>query len=348
MFIIEDNRLVRYECSSDAQLIIPEGITSIGTGAFANTTSLTGIHFPYTLKTICDGAFEGCSSLEAVSFQDGLKRLGNGCFKGCAGLLSLHLPDTVVSIHPRAFQGCERLAEIRLSSGLRRNIEGHTFGGCVSLKSIVIPAGIEQIKAGAFSGCTALEQVAFENPYVQIEANAFAGCGSLCAGSLALIKANTLDKSAIDIKSQAPGAIGRLSNYTQRSFVFDGVQCGSLEGILQSLKCPDPIKQAEICALSGGAAKHAGSLYDWKAEQLLYWQGRAIPRGGEEYQRLLDRLYLAVYEQDEGFRRDISEIRGKNIDHRMGLSDPAKTVLTRQEFIQRLKGLSEGTLRQDG
>jgi len=345
MFLIEDNRLVRYEHSSDTKIIIPEGVTTIGTGAFANNTSLTEVHFPSTLKTICDGAFEGCSSLEEVSFQDGLKRLGNGCFKGCAGLLSLHLPDSVASIHPRAFQGCESLAEIRLSKGLRRNIEGQTFGGCVSLKSIVIPAGIEQIKGSAFSGCTALEKVTFENPYVQIEPGAFTGCGSLCAESLALIEANTIDKNAIDIKSQAPGAIGRLSNYTARRFVFDGISCGSLEGVLQSLKCPDPQKQVEICALAGGEAKHAGSLYDWKAEQTLYWQGQTFPRQSDEYQRLLDRLYLAVYEQDEGFRRDISEIKGKNVDHRMGLSDPEKTVLTRQEFVQRLKGLSEGTLK---
>ena len=347
MFLIEDNRLVRYEHSSDTKIIIPEGVTTIGTRAFENHPTLADILFPSTIKTVGDGAFEGCAALESVSFREGVKRLGNGCFRNCAGLRSVYLPDTVASIHPRAFQGCESLAEIRLSKGLRRNIEGQTFGGCVSLKSIVIPAGIEQIKGGAFSGCTALEKVTFENPYVQIEPGAFTGCGSLCAESLALIEANTIDKSAIDIKSQAPGAIGRLSNYTARRFVFDGISCGSLEGVLQSLKCPDPQRQAEICALAGGEAKHAGSLYDWKAEQTLYWQGRAFPRQSDEYQRLLDRLYLAVYEQDEDFRRDISGIKGKNVDHRMGLSDPEKTVLTRQEFVRRLKGLSEETLRRD-
>lgn len=340
MFIIEDNRLVRYEHSSDTKIIIPEGVSTIGTSAFENNRSLTHVLFPSTIKTIGDGAFDGCTALESVSFQEGLKRLGNGCFRNCAGLRSIYLPDTVASIHPRAFQGCERLAEIRLSKGLRRNIEGQTFGGCISLKSIVIPAGIEQIKGGAFSGCTALERVTLENPYVQIEANAFAGCGSLCAESIALIAANTIDKSAIDIKSQAPGAIGRLSNYTARPFVFDGISCGSLEGVLQSFKCPDPQKQMEICALAGGRAKHAGSQYEWKERQLLYWQGRAFPRQSDEYQQLLDRLYLAVYEQDEGFRKDLSEIRGKQIDHRMGLSNPAETILTRREFVLRLQRLS--------
>ncbi len=343
MLIIEEGRLISWE-NPAGEIVIPDTVTTIGARAFENSRNITHAAFPPSVKTICDSAFEGCTALQSISFQEGLKRLGNGCFRGCTGLLSIHLPDTVASIHPRAFQGCAKLSDIGLSKGLRRNIEGQTFGGCTSLKSIVIPAGIEQIKAGAFSGCAALESVTFENPYVQIEPGAFAGCGSLCPETASFIEENTIDKTAIDIKSQAPGAIGRLSNYTPRSFVFDGIECGSLEGILQSLKCPDPIKQAEICALWGGAAKHAGTLYDWKAAQTLYWQGQALPRCGEEYQRLLDRLYLAVYEQDEGFRRDIAQIKGKNIDHRMGLSDPAKTVLTRQEFVRRLKGLSEGTL----
>jgi len=342
MLIIEEGRLISWE-NPAGEILIPDTVTTIGARALESCRNITRAILPPSVKTICDSAFEGCTALQSISFQEGLKRLGNGCFRNCSGLLSINLPDTVASIHPRAFQGCAGLSDVRLSKGLRRNIEGQTFGGCVSLKSIVIPPGIEQMKAGAFSGCTALERVVFENPYVQIEPGAFAGCCSLCAESLALIEANTIDKTAVDIRSQASGPIGRLSNYTPRSFVFDGVECGSLEGILQSFKCPDPIKQAEICALSGGAAKHAGALYDWKEKQLLYWQGQAFPRGGEEYQRLLDRLYLAVYEQDEGFRRDIAQIKGKNIDHRMGLSDPAKTVLTRQEFVRRLKGLSEGT-----
>ena len=38
-------------------------------------------------------------------------------------------------------------------------------------------------------------------------------------------------------------------------------------------------------------------------------------------------------------------IRSKKIDHRMGQSNPAETVLTRHEFVLRLQKLSEDALQ---
>ena len=346
MFWIEDGRLAACSETPAGKVVIPDGVVTIGCRAFENQTLVTEAVFPPGVKTVGDSAFEGCSALERLSFCDGLKRLGNACFRGCSSLRAVFLPDTAASIHPRAFQGCTSLREVRLSDGLRRNLEGHTFADCVSLESIVIPRGIQQIKAGAFSGCTALRTVIFENADIQIEDGAFIGCPQLSGETAAFVQQHIVDKSVTNIKSRASGAAGRLSNFTERHFVFDGVACGSLEGVLQSFKCPDPQKQAEICALSGGWAKHAGSQYDWKQDQLLYWKGQAFPRRSPEYQQLLDRLYQAVYEQDEAFRSDLAEISGKKLDHRMGLSNPAETVLTRHEFVFRLQQLAEGGLRQ--
>lgn len=347
MFLIDDGRLIACRENPAGPLIIPDIVTTIGSHAFENNASLIEAVFPATVKTIGDSAFEGCCSLVSLLFHDGLKRLGNSCFRNCSSLRAVYLPDTVASIHPGAFQGCTQLSDVLLSKGLRRNIESQTFEGCVLLEDICIPQGIHQIKSGAFSGCTALRHVFFENPDVQIEKGAFLNCLSLDAETVAFIEEHTIDKSAIDIRSRASGAVGRLSNYTERHFIFDGIQCGSIEGVLQSFKCPAPDKQAEICALSGGWAKHAGSQYEWKTNQLLYWKGQAFQRRSIEYQQLLDRLYLAVYEQDENFRSDLSAIRGKKIDHRMGLSNPCETVLTRHEFVFRLQRLSEGKLQQD-
>lgn len=347
MYIIENGRLISCERNIDERLVVPDSITAIGAHSFKNSEILTSVAFPASVKTIGDAAFEGCLRLCEVSFSSGLKRLGNGCFRNCSSLRAFFLPDTVASIHPGAFQGCACLSDVRLSKGLRRNIESQTFGGCVSLEDICIPQGIQQIKSGAFSGCTALRHVLFENPDVQIEKGAFLNCSSLDAETAAFIEEHTIDDRAIDIRSHASGAVGRLSNYAERHFIFDGIQCGSIEGVLQSFKCPDPDKQAEICALSGGLAKHAGSQYEWKTNQLLYWKGQGFQRRSIEYQQLLDRLYIAVYEQDESFRSDLSAIRGKKIDHRMGLSNPSETVLTRHEFVFRLQRLSEGKLQQE-
>ena len=346
MFLIEDSRLIACKDLKTEQVNIPATVSTIGAKAFANHDRLTMLVFPASVKTIGDASFEDCTALTDITFQDGLKRFGRGCFRNCINLKKVCFPDTVASIHSNAFQGCIRLSIVRLSKGLRRNLESQTFGGCASLEEISIPQGIQQIKTGAFSGCTALRHVFFENSDVQIEKDAFLNCLALDTETITFIEEHTIDRNAIDIRSHAPDVAGRLSNYTERHFIFDGIQCGSIEGVLQSFKCPDSGKQEEICALSGGWAKRAGSQYEWKEKQMLYWKGQAFPRRSQEYQYLLDRLYLSVYEQDESFRNDLLALRGKRIDHRMGLSNPSETVLSRHEFIFRLQRLIEGTLQQ--
>ena len=314
-------------------------MTTIGKGAFRSDTNLCCVSFPTSLKTIGDFAFEGCRSLTSVRLQFGIKRLGNGCFKDCSLIRRIELPESVESIHSNAFDNCSRLEEITLPGSLKRNIESRTFAGCHSLKMIVIPEGIQQIKRGAFQGCTKLENAVFQNSEVLIDRTAFSGCDGLDEETRAFIQIHEFNDNAVDINSRAPGPAGRLSNYTERHFVFDGVECHSIEGVLQSLKCPDTEAQRAICLLTGGWAKKAGGQYDWRMDQTLYWKGTPYPRRSEEYGLLLDRLYDAVFEQDASFRADLALLQGKRIDHRMGLTNPAETVLTRMEFVRELQRL---------
>lgn len=122
--------------------------------------------------------------------------------------------------------------------------------------------------------------------------------------------------------------------------MFDGVECSSLEGVLQSFKCPDINTQRKMCSLIGRTAKHTGEKYNnWMEKQTLFWNGAEYSRKSAEYQYLLDRLYDAVYEQDEGFRTDLKNIGDKPFDHRKGNCNKEKTVLTRSEFIGELRRL---------
>lgn len=148
-------------------------------------------------------------------------------------------------------------------------------------------------------------------------------------------------KLKLDIKSKKPGLAGRLSNFTMRQFVFDGVPCHSIEGVLQSFKFPTVEEQRIVCYLYKGQAKSAGDLRDWRADQLLYWQGATYHRDSEEYQALLRRLYRAVYDQDEQFRKDIRRSRKYRLEHSIGKDDPQDTVLTREEFLRLLGELAQ-------
>lgn len=99
-----------------------------------------------------------------------------------------------------------------------------------------------------------------------------------------------------------------------------------------------------VCLLTGGWAKRAGGQYEWRSNQILYWQGKPYPRRSDEYGKLLDRLYDKVFEQDAAFRADLASLQGQKIDHRMGLTNPTETVLTRMEFVKELQRLIEKTL----
>ena len=50
----------------------------------------------------------------------------------------------------------------------------------------------------------------------------------------------------MDIGKGSGGVAGRLSNFTPRRFIFDGVECNSIEGVLQSFKFKNPDMQKEI------------------------------------------------------------------------------------------------------
>jgi hypothetical protein len=135
-------------------------------------------------------------------------------------------------------------------------------------------------------------------------------------------------KRACDIHSKKRGIAGRLSNFTRRSFLFDGVPCRSIEGVLQSFKFSSEEERRIVCGLWGIQAKLAGEGRNWREEQVLFWNGERYPRESEEYRALLSRLYGAVYEQDADFRRDLRRARGRRLAHSIGKSDPRETVLT--------------------
>ena len=138
-----------------------------------------------------------------------------------------------------------------------------------------------------------------------------------------------------------------LSNFAPHPFEFDGIQCNSMEGFLQSLKFSDPEIQKEVCKLVGKAAKFKGKDKKWWRDQTLYWQGVEYKRDSEEYQILLNRAYNALY-QNEGFRRALEASKPAILTHSIGKNDESRTVLTQSEFCGRLMKLRMGKKLEEG
>jgi len=147
----------------------------------------------------------------------------------------------------------------------------------------------------------------------------------------------------MDIGSRNSYPAGKLSNFTGFSFIFDGVKCASMEGLLQSFKYENISSQKITAGLVGFAAKKKGSGRNkqWKSKQCLWWNGETFPRKSKEYQKLLDRAYNALY-SNENFRKALTAAGDKTIfTHSIGRSNRKETVLTESEFCKRLQYLKD-------
>lgn len=115
---------------------------------------LTGVILPEGLTSVGSNAFEGCSRLTSVSLPSTLKKIGNSTFKGCSSLATLHVPDNVNSIGGSAFSGCSALTSIRLPSNLSR-LQTDTFKNCRSLATVTVPENLGKTMPidDTFSGC---------------------------------------------------------------------------------------------------------------------------------------------------------------------------------------------------
>lgn len=147
----------------------------------------------------------------------------------------------------------------------------------------------------------------------------------------------------MDVGSNNSYPAGKLSNFTSFKFIFDGIECASMEGLLQSLKFENVESQAITCTLSGFAAKKKGRGRNkfWMSRQTLWWKGEAFKRKSKEYQVLLDRIYNALY-ANESFRKALADSGSKTIfTHSIGKPNKKETVLTESEFCKRLQYLKD-------
>lgn len=143
----------------------------------------------------------------------------------------------------------------------------------------------------------------------------------------------------LDIGAKHGYPSSALSNFASHKFTFDGVECASMEGFLQSLKFNKPHIQVEVCKLSGVGAKHRGRDRNsaWKNAQCLWWKGVEFPRDSEEYQDLLDQAYLSLAKQNGEFRKALMSTGDQKLTHTIGRNNEMETILTQKEFCTRLE-----------
>ena len=147
----------------------------------------------------------------------------------------------------------------------------------------------------------------------------------------------------MDVGSNNGYPAGKLSNFTGFQFVFDGVHCNSMEGLLQAFKYENTDSQKATALLVGFAAKKKGRGRNsyWQEKQTLWFNGKSYLRKSKDYQFLLNRAYNALYTQNESFRKCLEDAGNAIFTHSIGKNNVKETVLTEREFCSRLQHLKD-------
>ena len=88
------------------QVIIDDGVTTIGEWAFRGCSSLTSVTIPNSVTTIGEEAFRDCSSLTSITIPNSVTTIGESAFSDCSSLTSIRIPNSVTTIGVSAFAGC--------------------------------------------------------------------------------------------------------------------------------------------------------------------------------------------------------------------------------------------------
>jgi len=132
-----------------------------------------------------------------------------------------------------------------------------------------------------------------------------------------------------------------LSNLFPYEFKFKGKKLSSIEAFFQGIKFKD-IKMQNLVlkysALNSNYVKVC-SGYDWKETGIVYWQGKEIDRYSQEYDDLIDELYISAIQNP--LYRNILKTIDKEVIHTMGEKEKQDTVFTRYEFEKQLNCLKD-------
>ena len=174
----EPSRASPFNYSAFTEVVIGNGVTSIGDYAFSGCSSLTSVTIPNSVTSIGSSAFSGCSSLTSVTIGNSVTSIGEGVFHSCTSLTSIIIPDSVTSIGEDAFYQCTSLTSAIIGNCVT-SIGQAAFFCCTSLTSVTIGNSVTLIHGCAFIGCTSLTSITIPDSVTSIGYCAFDGCSSL-------------------------------------------------------------------------------------------------------------------------------------------------------------------------
>lgn len=292
-FEIENGVLLKYH-GPGGHVVIPEGVTSIGSYAFRNCTELTGVTIPEGVRTIETAAFRcctyltdvtipesvisigseafaNCDRLTGVSLPRGIRKIPSGLFAFCESLTSVTIPESVEGIGWWAFRCCSRLTGIVIPDSVV-GIGNGSFEGCCQLTNVVIPEGVIGIGYAAFNDCESLTSIRIPDSVQDIGDEAFDHCTGLADLTIPAHLAADLNRF---LGKQIPPAFAlHVADITDVSAKFRpnaaaGFAVGQRDGTDESGKQYLKYIRSHAAKLAQIACVHPALLYRMIREKLI-------------------------------------------------------------------------------
>lgn len=194
-------------------IVINEGVTSIGAGAFWGCSALTSVSIPGSVQrigfaafaddaalgsvtipngVIGEAAFIRCSGMRTVTIGPGVTASGISAFENCTGLTGVYISD--VAAWCRIYFGGNKASPLEYAHNLYLNgalvtnltipggvtkVGDYAFEHCMSITSVTIPEGCTTIGEYAFNNCQNITSATLPNSLTTVGSFAFASCARM-------------------------------------------------------------------------------------------------------------------------------------------------------------------------
>ncbi len=117
-------------CNSLTEISFGTGLTTIEDRAF-EFCDFVDIVIPEGVTSIGEHAFHGCGNLESIILPESLCAIGNSCFQSCGALETITIPSSVTLLGGSTFAQCSNLEEIYIPSSCCIEVESDgSFADC--------------------------------------------------------------------------------------------------------------------------------------------------------------------------------------------------------------------------
>ena len=153
---------VKYRLNDDytAQVISYSGTP----GNITILESVTYEGFTFKVTSIGSSAFKNCTSLTSVTIPNSVESIGDNAFNGCSKLKKIEVPDSVTYIGSKAFDGTAFYNTVKNWEDGVLYCGNHLISAKSDVTKITVKASTVSIAAGALDNCKSLEKINVLNP----------------------------------------------------------------------------------------------------------------------------------------------------------------------------------------